>query len=220
VSIDGGARPGSSVGSSSSSPPVTDILYAFLQQKYGVHKVVVEVGYNLVDALKRYSYDADCEMFLKIVFGELCLDCAADQENMVADFVKACQMLDRKQNPGKKKTSGTLSRVAFYELLAAHFEFKAEDDVQALIRAVEFDQPLPMIHYTKLFEETRDGDQGKFAETLRDQHLYGIMSTYPAVEEAIRRAVHIDKGGSVEVSLQRLLDESPWLQFTSECQRY
>ena len=43
-------------------------------------------------------------------------------------------------------------------------------------------QPLPMISYKKVFEETRDGDQGKFAETLRDQHLYDAVSTYPAIE--------------------------------------
>ena len=47
----------------------------------------------------------------------------------------------------------------------------------------------PQIHYTKLFEENRDGDQGKFAETLRDQQLYDVMSTYPMMEDAIRRAV-------------------------------
>ena len=69
-----------------------------------------------------------------------------------------------------------------------------------------------------MFEETRDGDQvrlwqcsffvdgtaqrlrpgrqGKFAETLRDQHLYDVMSTYPAIEDAIRRAVHVEKGGA------------------------
>ena len=39
-----------------------------------------------------------------------------------------------------------------------------------------------MISYKKVFEETRDGDQGKFAETLRDQHLYDAVSTYPAIE--------------------------------------
>eukprot|EP01043_Picozoa_sp_COSAG02_P109960 COSAG02_NODE_46070_length_352_cov_0.584980_1_plen_68_part_01 len=29
----------------------------------------------------------------------------------------------------------------------------------------------------------------------------------------------LPEGTTIEVSLKRLLDESPWLQFTSECQR-
>jgi Ca2+-binding EF-hand superfamily protein len=68
--------------------------------------------------------------------------------------------------------------------------------LKSLRSALQYDQPLPTVYYEKLFEETRDGDQGKFAETLRDQHLYDVMSTYPSIEDAIRRAVHIAKGGA------------------------
>lgn len=40
--------------------------------------------------------------------------------------------------------------------------------------------------YSKLFEETADGDQGKFAETLRDQNTYEVAKAYPDLESAIR----------------------------------
>jgi hypothetical protein len=42
------------------------------------------------------------------------------------------------------------------------------------------------------------------------------------VTDSLRQAPDIDPARSrlpPEVSLKRLLDESPWLQFTSECQR-
>ena len=55
------------------------------------------------------------------------------------------------------------------ETLKGFFKVKSHEDLAALQQAVIYDQPLPMISYKKLFEETRDGDQGKFAETLRDQ---------------------------------------------------
>lgn len=59
----------------------------------------------------------------------------------------------------------------FNALLISHFKFKTDEDRRSLRAALQYDQPLPTVHYEKLFEETRDGDQGKFAETLRDQHL-------------------------------------------------
>lgn len=58
----------------------------------------------------------------------------------------------------------------------------------ALKRSLTYDQPLSEITYANLFEENRDGDQGRFAETLRDQHLYELMQTYPAIESSIRCA--------------------------------
>ena len=37
---------------------VADRLYDFMQSRYGIQQVIVEMGYNLVDALKRYQYGA------------------------------------------------------------------------------------------------------------------------------------------------------------------
>ena len=184
-----------------SAEPVADRLYDYMQSKYGVQQVIVEMGYNLVDALKRYQYDADCELFHKILFGELCEDTYHDQERRLEEFMKACQIMDKKTHGGKKKT-GSLTRENLNSLLASHFKFKTDEDLRSLRAGLQYDQPLPTVYYEKLFEETRDGDQGKFAETLRDQHLYDVMSTYPAIEDAIRRAVHVEKGGAHAVLAQ------------------
>eukprot|EP01052_Picozoa_sp_SAG31_P019277 SAG31_NODE_1399_length_8500_cov_22.401857_6_plen_218_part_00 len=62
----------------------------------------------------------------------------------------------------------------------------------ALKRALTYDQPLAEISYDVLFEENRDGDQGRFAETLRDQHMYELMQTYPSIEASIREQVKVD----------------------------
>jgi hypothetical protein len=190
--------------SKSKTPPtdtVADRLYDYMQSKYGVQQVIVEMGYNLVDALKRYQYDADCELFHKILFGELCEETYYDQEKQLEDFMKACHIMAKKTN-GNKKKAGTLTRENFTKLLATHFKFKSDEDLKSLRAALQYDQPLPTVYYEKLFAETRDGDQGKFAETLRDQHLYDVMSTYPAIEDAIRRAVHVEQGGANAVLAQ------------------
>ena len=48
---------------------VDEFLYQMLQTRHGSHAVIVEFGYNLMEALKAYHYDPDCEMFLKILEG-------------------------------------------------------------------------------------------------------------------------------------------------------
>lgn len=47
--------------------PMDQFFYLFLQKKFGIQAMVAEWGHNMVDALQRYSYDNDCEMFLKIL---------------------------------------------------------------------------------------------------------------------------------------------------------
>ena len=52
-----------------SAPPrqsVIDFLHTFLQTKSGIKVMVTEIAYNFVDALKRYCYDADCELFHRV----------------------------------------------------------------------------------------------------------------------------------------------------------
>ena len=109
---------------------------------------------------------------------------------MMEGFIEACKSVDKKKN-GKKggRLGGTLKRPEFMETLKSYFPFKSPEDLALLQQAVIYDQPLPVIKYMKLFDETRDGDQGKFAETLRDQHLYDSVAVYPAIENAIREEV-------------------------------
>ena len=34
--------------------------------RFGIHGLIVEWGYSMLFALQRYSWDADCELFLKV----------------------------------------------------------------------------------------------------------------------------------------------------------
>ena len=177
---------------------VPDQLFNFLKSKYGVASTIVEMGYNLVDALKRYQHDADCELFHKILFGELCEDAYYTQVRMLDGFTKALHDRDKKLN-GKKSAKGVLNREDFIGVIDAFFPVKTDGDIKALRSALQYDQPLPVVNIDRIFEETANGDQGKFVETLRDQNLYDVMSCYPAIEDSIRRAVQYEKGGSAAV---------------------
>jgi Ca2+-binding EF-hand superfamily protein len=158
-----------------------DFLYDVLKSKFGVPAAIAEFAYNLIDACQRFSYDADCELFLGVVQGEICEEAYSDQCEMIEEFQQACRKREK-----KKKKKGTLKRFDFMELIDSHFDTKSHEDKFALRQAVVYDQPLPVISYSKLFEEDANGDQGKFAETLRDQHLYELQTTYPSIESNIR----------------------------------
>ena len=65
---------------------------------------------------------------------------------------------------------------------------KTKEEMQALMRALAYDQPTPRVHYGRLFEESERADQGQFAEALRDQFLYSVQQSYISVEQSIREA--------------------------------
>jgi hypothetical protein len=138
-----------------------DFLYALLKKKFGVPSAMAEAAYNLIDACQRYSYDADCELFTHVIFGDLCEEARDDQEREIERFKTACRRMDRKINKSKSKMNGLLKRAVFMELVDTHFTCKSQEDLQSLRQGVMYDQPLPVITYTELFEENDQGDQGK-----------------------------------------------------------
>jgi Ca2+-binding EF-hand superfamily protein len=163
-----------------------EFLYSYLRGRFGVPTAIAEYAYNLMDALKRYAYDADCELFAKIINGEICEEAYADQVKTVDGLLEAFRKTEgRRPGVNKSKLRGQLQREDLRKALKSFFPFKNEDELQPLYQAVLYDQPLPTVRYEKLFESDANGDQGKFAETLRDQHLAAILQSYTAIEEAI-----------------------------------
>jgi hypothetical protein len=163
---------------------VPEYFYKFLQQKVGDSKVIVEWGYNIADSCRRYSRDADVEIFSLCLFGNLPEAAYHGQMKMISEIQEACTQLDRKQHGGR--TTETVDRVDFVRMIKETFAYKSDDDMKALQQALSYDQPLPVISYVKLFESDRTGDQGRFAETLRDQYVSDAQSVYPEVEQCMR----------------------------------
>jgi hypothetical protein len=55
----------------SSLPKFSDFFYNFLLGKYKERSRAVEYAYNFVDALRKYSRDSDCKLFLLILNEEI-----------------------------------------------------------------------------------------------------------------------------------------------------
>lgn len=161
-----------------------DYLFQHLKNKFGVNTAVAEFAYNLMDAVKRYAYDADCELFHKVIMGECCEEVYADQNSIIDGLMIAFRKAEQRAGI-KSKQKGVLQRDLFLQVVQKYFPFKSADDMRALQSALAYDQPMGAVKYSILFDSAKNGDQGKFAETVRDQHLVEVLSAYPAIEESI-----------------------------------
>jgi hypothetical protein len=56
-----------------------DLFTKILRTRFGGGKAAAEWGYNLIHALEAHKYDADCEIFLEILRGNLNEDVYYDQ---------------------------------------------------------------------------------------------------------------------------------------------
>lgn len=66
--------------------PTTPHCTSF-QSKFGNPRRVVEVSYNLVSALQKYSFDCDCSVFLSVMHGEVSEDIWLDQQALLQDIL-------------------------------------------------------------------------------------------------------------------------------------
>ncbi|DBA69949.1 TPA: Translin-associated factor X-interacting protein 1 [Trebouxia sp. C0005] len=58
---------------------LVEMIFLHLQKTKGLHQAVIETGYNLLYGCWKYSWDADCELFLKILRGEVKEDVYVEQ---------------------------------------------------------------------------------------------------------------------------------------------
>ena len=152
----------------SDNQPMQDFFYDFLKKRFGIHSMVVEYGYNVLHALKRYSYDADCELFLKVLVGELGEEVYHEQMAMIESFLEMCREIDLKDCG---KVSGKVKKDDLSRAIRTFLTDKNEEMLDRLVGALDRDQPGAWVKYEKLFDEDREGNQGYFAEEIRDQFL-------------------------------------------------
>lgn len=64
------------------------IFFLFsLQERFKTPQRVVEVSYNLIDALKKYSFDSDCRIFLAVLDGKISEEIWDDQRLMLREIM-------------------------------------------------------------------------------------------------------------------------------------
>ena len=163
-----------------------EFFFAFLQKKFGLQAMIAEWGYNLINALKKYSYDADCELFLKVLQGEIGEEVYRDQMHMIEKYKEELRAADFAVGG---KVIGRLPKLDFMKITKQHFSNKSEEQLETLWECLEQDQQGDWVMYELLFEEDRSGDQGQFAEEIRDQFLAEREQYLQVLEEALIEAM-------------------------------
>ena len=161
-----------SLGSKGSSTLLVDFLGSWLQKKVGIAAAVLEMGYNFLYGLWRYKWDADCELFLKILMGDIREEVYIAQNKLQLDINELFEALDKLNG----QATGSIPKEELVVALRAFFKVgkldgKSEEMFEEALAALETDQPGALVEWRKVFEEDREFNQGAFAECIREQFL-------------------------------------------------
>ncbi|MES1910975.1 MAG: hypothetical protein MHM6MM_003488 [Cercozoa sp. M6MM] len=172
---------------------LVDYLFIFLRNKHTDQHVIADWGYNFLSGLKKYRYDADIDMFLRILEGELPQGVYQDQNNLLERLEKEIE---------NEAQRDEIETNVLQQLLRDFFgTSKRKERLRELLKALKVDDPRRQVQWPALFEEDEDGNQGTFVEMLRDQHLEEIDEFYGDLEEALRE--HATSNGLLSVSQAR-----------------
>eukprot|EP00276_Gloeochaete_wittrockiana_P023446 CAMPEP_0184363258 /NCGR_PEP_ID=MMETSP1089-20130417/138814_1 /TAXON_ID=38269 ORGANISM="Gloeochaete wittrockiana, Strain SAG46.84" /NCGR_SAMPLE_ID=MMETSP1089 /ASSEMBLY_ACC=CAM_ASM_000445 /LENGTH=826 /DNA_ID=CAMNT_0026703671 /DNA_START=15 /DNA_END=2495 /DNA_ORIENTATION=+ len=185
-------------------------LYQFLLKQWKTKELVAEWAYNIIDACKRFSYDADIDLFYRILTGEISED-VYDEQIRLVDSLQAFMV---RWDAGGDRGEGKMSKEHFKEVLRKFFINKDQDALEKLGMAADADQPGPYVFYRKLFEEDGEGDQGAFIELVRAQHLHERHHFLEQLEVALLEA---DTQATGQVAVQQVREVLSHLD--SECTR-
>ena len=182
---------------------LSNYLYQYLSHRFSSHTLAIEWGYNLLDSLERYIADSDCRLFLQILNGSLPEEVRVDQLALLADVVTTMEKEDKALNNGKATSSLSLS--AFTTALRKLLSTKSEHNFSRLVRQLQIEAQANksrVVHYCELLQSDAQGNQGKFCELLREQHLSEIVAFSQHVQATIHEAT--GNGNDTELPLPRL----------------
>jgi len=195
-----------------------EFMYQHLRKvNNGSQEMIAEFGYNLQAALQRYAYDADVELFLKVLNGDISEEVKGDRERLINGLMLMFKSADASGSPdvggladdsvGSTKP-GFVKREHIHQALEDFFPAKSTAAMAAIIRALQDDQPGEPVNYLELFEEDEDMNQGQFVETILDQHLAEIQEYVQGLTDAINRvgdkvakASGLNKGDPVKIPI-------------------
>ena len=152
-----------------SSDPL-DFFYVFLKEyrKLGSQRLITDWAYNILDACRRFAYDADCELWLMVITGTYDQALYWDEKNFFDNLSLSFQKVDKVTN---KKVTGKLNKAKFLTELRTLLPLKTDVRYKRLKRSLAKEDGLKgnTVDYVAIFREDANGDQGPFAEMLRDQ---------------------------------------------------
>jgi hypothetical protein len=182
---------------------IDEYFHEWLEKESPTHRHAVNLAYNLLAVCEANQYDPDCSMTLRILRGEISEWAMYDQLDMVDKLHEIVANHD-------KSKQGAVTRLTVQKILNRFFVAKSMDDMLRLRFAlIRFCGGTNIVDYEALFNEDEEGNQTKFVEMMRTQHMQEIAHFVVEVEEAIREVINQNEGtvsiGSARTAI-KLLD--------------
>ena len=188
-----------------------DFVYIYLKDAVGIQSSIALEGYNFVFSLKKYSYDVDCELFLKILTGDVMEEVYLEQVDLQKSMEKLMTTLDRVSN---KKETGYIDKSELKSALQSFFAVGQPNGKQTtrfdeLLEKLNKEQPLAKVDYRKLLSEDEDFNQGPFMECVREQMLMKRIEYFKELENLIYEQTGYDEKCDEEQVRVALLHLNP-----------
>jgi len=146
-----------------------DFFYEFCRKKFGTFQnVIAEWSYNVLAVLERNTHDVDCNLFLKVLHGELTEDIYYDQVQQIKDCEECAVECDKKEHSGA--STGKCSKEDFLRAIREKCG-KNFEQMRELMHALDavYGDKTKEFKYDRLFAEDRNYSQNEFAEEFKDQ---------------------------------------------------
>eukprot|EP00775_Hariotina_reticulata_P003750 gene3750-4008_t len=178
---------------------LSDATAAFLERRFfSISRLVTEMAYNFIYSLGQHSYDADCNLFLRIFTGDVEEAVRHEQQALEGEILKMLTLLDVSVN---RQATGWLHKSDVKTALAGFFKNKKVDRLAELFEALDTDEGGEAVNYKRLFlEHDDDYNQGMTAETIRSQHLSERLEYLQEMQDVIHDAAEDHQSTSLSSS--------------------
>ncbi|DAZ95183.1 TPA: hypothetical protein N0F65_013028 [Lagenidium giganteum] len=184
---------------SQAAMPLAKVFTLYLSRSFGHTKGVmtaeaIEVAYNVVAALERYSkVSSDCRLFTMILDGELPEDARQDQIKELYTVHDALFALDREQKSSHVHPPGRLPLADVIQTLRMLFPWKTNEALGALYRSLLVDlRGSPFVDYAALLlqqDEKRMKPRSAVSECLRAQYIDDLLTFRRHLQTNVERAL-------------------------------
>jgi hypothetical protein len=171
------------------------------KRKFKTTSKSIEFAYNFLSALKKYDFDSDCALFLMIMNKDLSEDIRTDQLILLSSVLEDCQ---REEILVRGVCEGRLPLNTFLRVIKRVIPTKGAFAFRRLEKALHLEcKGRKHVLYKELLQEDENGNQGRFCETLRMQHVTECTTFANHVLDVI------DNYARDEENIQAIINQEP-----------
>eukprot|EP01034_Spumella_vulgaris_P025798 gene25798-32290_t len=158
------------------NPSLAAFVEVYLEDKFSSHMRAVEMAYNIVDALRKYSTCSDAMLFCAILEGRLCQEVWHDQY-VQTDRLKEELMKENSAHSTSPDLEWKLTQDMLMRTLRKALPTKGEHSFSKLTKALAIDnRGKRFVNVTELLSEDENGHRSDFFEQLKLQHITECVS--------------------------------------------